>query len=106
MMTGRAVFSCLLYRSSPGHLVTGTFLITSAEQLFDDLDLPLNETNDSKVVRTACSKSESPLGGKLSVLPAGKLCIIVTDHFLCVIIMKMMSLVDVVYFIYLFLYLF
>ena len=60
-------------------LVTEIILITSAEQLLDCLNLPFNEIMASWVVRTACSQSESPLGGKLFVFLAGKLYATVTD---------------------------
>ena len=56
-------------------------LITSVEELFDDLDLPLNEAMTSWVVRTACSYGESPLVITFLVFFTGKLGIIVTDDF-------------------------
>ena len=42
-------------------LGAGTILIKSVEEIFDDLDLPLNEAITSWVVRTACNDGESPL---------------------------------------------
>ena len=56
--------------------------MTSAEQLLDSMDLPLNETEASWVVRAACGLGESLQGSKLFVLLAGDLCGIVTDDFL------------------------
>ena len=56
-------------------------LTASAEQLFDDLDLPLNETMASWVVTTAYSQSESPMVGTPFVLLAEELCAIVTEDF-------------------------
>ena len=61
--------------------MVGTILITSVEELLDDLDLPLNEAVASWVVRTPCSHGESPLVSKFLVLFAGKLGTIVTYDF-------------------------
>ena len=61
--------------------MTGTILIASAEQLFDDLDPPLNETMAS-LISQDCSYSESALGCKPFVLTASELCAIMTDDFL------------------------
>ena len=63
------------------HLVVGTILITSVEELLEDLDLPLNEAITSWVVRTACSHGESPFVSKFPILFAGKLGTIVTNDF-------------------------
>ena len=63
------------------HLVVGTTPITSVEELFHDLDLSLNEAMISWVVRTGCSRGESPLVNKFLVLFAGKLGTVVTDDF-------------------------
>ena len=63
------------------HLVVGTILITSVEELLDDLYLPPSETRTSLVVRTACSNGESPLVSKCLVLLAGKLGTVVINDF-------------------------
>ena len=55
-------------------MVTGTILITSAEPLLKNLDMPFNKTNAFWIVRTACSQIESPLGGKLFVEVAYNFC--------------------------------
>ena len=95
MMTGRVVFIYLLWRSCAGNgvllsrgtvlnfwkLVVGTILVTSAEELLDDLDLPLNEAMTSWVVRAACSHGESPLVCKFLILFAVKLGTVVTVDF-------------------------
>ena len=96
-MACRVIFICLPWRSSPGdgvllsrgscpqllknHLMVGTILITSVEELLDDLDLPLNEAMTSWVVRTACSHGESLLASEFLVLFAGKLDTVATDDF-------------------------
>ena len=51
-----------------GYLVVGNILITFVEELLDDLDLPLNGTMASWVVRTASSHGESPLVSEFLVL--------------------------------------
>ena len=61
--------------------MVGTILITSVEELLDDLELPLNEAVTSRVVRTACSHGKSPFVIKFLVLIACKLGTIVTDDF-------------------------
>ena len=63
-------------------------LVTSAEQLFNDMNLPLNETMDYCAVMTAHNQSESLLSGKPFVVLAGELCATVTDDFLWVIMLK------------------
>ena len=59
----------------------GTILITTVEELLDDLELHHNEALTSWVVRTACSHGELPLVIKLPVLFAGKMGPIVTFDF-------------------------
>ena len=63
------------------HLVAGAILITSMKELFDDLDLPLNEAMISWVVRTSCSHGESPLVSKFLVLFTSNLGTLVRDDF-------------------------
>ena len=93
MMAGRVVSSAAMAKLCWGwcatvkgscpqlfknHLVVGTIIITSAEELLDYWDLPVNEAMTSGVVRTACSHGESPLVSRFLVLFAGKLGTIAT----------------------------
>ena len=49
------------------HLVVGTVFITFVEELFDDLDLPLNDAMAPRVMSTACSHGKFPLPSKFII---------------------------------------